>query len=87
MNAWLNSSCDVIKSMLEEFEKYWDEIHGVMHIVIQLDPGYIMVLVDFFFPQIYGSDSSTNIDIIHIYMLKDLVSANVVSSSSLAINL
>lgn len=54
--------------MLEEFKTYWDEIHGVMRVVIQLDLGYIMVLVDFFFPQIYGSDSSTNIDRIHIYI-------------------
>ncbi|KAH9752733.1 BED-type domain-containing protein [Citrus sinensis] len=69
LNAWLNSSCDVIKnmakSMLEKFGKYWDEIHGVMDVVVVLDPRYKMVLVDYFFPQIYGSDASTHIDRIH----------------------
>ncbi|KAH9780517.1 BED-type domain-containing protein [Citrus sinensis] len=66
LNAWLNSSCDVIKnmakSMLEKFGKYWDEIHGVMAVAVVLDPRYKMVLVDYFFPQIYGSDASTHID-------------------------
>ncbi|KAK9184483.1 hypothetical protein WN943_024833 [Citrus x changshan-huyou] len=66
LNAWLNSSCDVIKnmakSMLEKFGKYWDEIHGVMVVAVVLDPRYKMVLVDYFFPQIYGSDASTHID-------------------------
>ena len=48
--------------MLEKFRKYWDEIHGVMVVAVVLDPKYKMVLVDYFFPQIYGSDASTHID-------------------------
>lgn len=35
------------KSMLEKFGKYWDEIYGVMAVVVVvLDLKYKMVLVD-----------------------------------------
>ncbi|KAH9686208.1 BED-type domain-containing protein [Citrus sinensis] len=88
LNAWLNSSCDVIKnmakSMLEKFGKYWDEIQGVMVVAVVLDPRYKMVLVDYFFPQIYGSDALTHIDRIRTlcsdlyseYKKKSLVGSN-----------
>ena len=51
--------------MLEKFGKFLDEIHGVMVVAVVLDPRYKMVLVDYFFPHIYGSDASTHIDRIH----------------------
>lgn len=69
------------KSMLKKFGKYWDEIHGVVAIVVVLDLKYKIVLVDYFFPQIYGGDASTHIDRIrtlcfdlytkYIYIKKD----------------
>lgn len=31
------------KSMLQKFEKYWDDMHGVMAIVIVLDPRYKII--------------------------------------------
>ena len=46
--------------MLEKFGKFLDEIHGVMVVAVVLDPRYKMVLVDYFFPQIYGSDCCAN---------------------------
>lgn len=31
------------KSMLQKFEKYWGDMHGVMAIVIVLDPRYKII--------------------------------------------
>jgi len=36
-------------SMILKFDKYWDEISGVMAIGIVLDPRYKIDLLDYFF--------------------------------------
>ena len=63
---WQNSSIDLIRnmasSMLEKFEKYWDVVHGMMAVAAILDPRYKMALVQFYFPLIYGDDSSYEVD-------------------------
>ena len=40
-------------NMIAKFEKYWQEIHGVLVIVVILDPRSKM-LIDYYFPKIYG---------------------------------
>ena len=49
-------------SMLKKFEKYRDVVHGMMAIAAILDPRYKMTLVQFYFPIIYGDDSSYEVD-------------------------
>ena len=48
--------------MIAKFKKYWEEIHGVMVIVIVLDPRHKFKLIEYFFPQIYGDRSATEIE-------------------------
>ena len=36
--------------MMAKFEKYWEEIHGVMVVTIMLDPRYKTKLIEYFFP-------------------------------------
>ncbi|KAK3193104.1 hypothetical protein Dsin_024414 [Dipteronia sinensis] len=43
-------------NMTSKFEKYWDKIHGVIAVVVVLDPRYKMDLIDYFFPRMYGID-------------------------------
>ena len=48
--------------MIAKFKKYWEEIHGVMVIVIVLDPRHKFKLIEYFFPQIYGDRFATEIE-------------------------
>ena len=40
--------------MIAKFEKYWQEIHGVLVMAVILNPRFKMVLIDYYFPKIYG---------------------------------
>ncbi|KAL0559428.1 hypothetical protein IC582_004038 [Cucumis melo] len=59
LSKWLNSDIEEIQvmasSMISKFEKYWSVIHGVLAITTVLDPRFKMRLIEFYFPQIYGS--------------------------------
>lgn len=48
---------DYIKAMVlkmkKKFEKYWGECNLLMAIVVVLDPRYMIMLVEFCFPEIY----------------------------------
>lgn len=37
-----------------KFEKYWNDIHGIMSVAIVLDSWYKMGLVNYAFPKILG---------------------------------
>ena len=47
---------DMSTQMMFEFQKYWEQIHGIMTIAVVLDPRYKLLLLHFYFPQLYGDD-------------------------------
>ena len=53
--------------MKKKFEKYWDEIHGIMGVDAVLDPRYKMVGVEFQFEKMYPdpTECSKQVDRIH----------------------
>ncbi|KAJ1417944.1 Ribonuclease H-like superfamily [Sesbania bispinosa] len=48
--------------MVAKFEKYWSVIHGIMGIASVLDPRYKLNILEYFFPKLYGSSSSIEIN-------------------------
>ncbi|KAK0608058.1 hypothetical protein LWI29_024888 [Acer saccharum] len=72
----LKSENEVIKEMtvkmIENFEKYWDMIHGVMAVATVLNPRYKMRLIEFYFPSIFGANYMTHLESIRKLCL-DLV--------------
>ncbi|XP_057717666.1 zinc finger BED domain-containing protein RICESLEEPER 2-like [Arachis stenosperma] len=58
---------DVTQLMKKKFEKYWDEIHGIMGVAAVLDPRYKMVGVEFQFGKMYPDpiECSKQVDRIH----------------------
>ncbi|KAM6579251.1 hypothetical protein CsatA_003025 [Cannabis sativa] len=47
---------DMSTQMMFKFQKYWEQIHGIMTIAVVLDPRYKFLLLQFYFPQLYGDD-------------------------------
>ncbi|XP_014626061.1 zinc finger BED domain-containing protein RICESLEEPER 2-like [Glycine max] len=60
-------------SMIPKFEKYWGMINGVMAIWVILDPRLKMKLLNYFFPLMYGSESTNQLNKV-TKLLEDLVS-------------
>ncbi|XP_050217651.2 zinc finger BED domain-containing protein DAYSLEEPER-like [Mercurialis annua] len=58
LKGWLICGIDYIEvmaaKMLEKFNKYWSQIHGIMGVAIVLDPRYKLKLLQYYFPLIYG---------------------------------
>ncbi|RVW37634.1 putative AC transposase [Vitis vinifera] len=63
---WLICSNDVVKtmasSMLQKFDKYWNGCHIVMAIAAIFDPRYKIKILEFYFPLMYGSEASNEIE-------------------------
>ncbi|RVW39564.1 Zinc finger BED domain-containing protein RICESLEEPER 2 [Vitis vinifera] len=63
---WLICSNDVVKtmasSMLQKFDKYWSGCHIVMAIAAIFDPRYKIKIFEFYFPLMYGSEASNEIE-------------------------
>ncbi|RVW64504.1 putative AC transposase [Vitis vinifera] len=63
---WLICSNDVVKtmasSMLQKFDKYWSGCHIVMAIATIFDPRYKIKILEFYFPLMYGSEASNEIE-------------------------
>ena len=59
---WLTCPIDYVrkmaKNMLDKFNKYWDVIHGLMGVAAVLDPRYKMTLLEYYFPKVYGNETS-----------------------------
>ena len=47
-------------SMIENFNKYWSEIHNLLSVATVLDPRYKMKLVEYYFPRIYGHEDAND---------------------------
>ncbi|KAE8661807.1 Scarecrow-like protein 28 [Hibiscus syriacus] len=74
LSKWSEDRDEVIKAMgermLVKFDKYWSVIHGVMGVVVVLDPRYKFKMMEYAFPKIYGFEKSD----VEIVKLKVLVS-------------
>ena len=75
--GWSDSSAShLIKkmatSMLPKFNKYWNVVNEVMVVGIVLDPRYKIELMDYFYPQIYGDGSDSEIEKIKSFF-RDMV--------------
>ncbi|CAN0858081.1 Putative AC transposase [Linum grandiflorum] len=58
--------------MIEKFDKYWSVIHNVLSMAAVLDPRYKMALLNFYFPLVYGTNSSSELFKVR-KLLEDLV--------------
>ncbi len=64
----------VAAAMVDKFEKYWLDIHGILALAVVLDPRYKMDLVDFQFTRIYGKEEAQSYTKKVLDMCYDLVS-------------
>lgn len=64
--GWCKSSDDYISSlalkMRSKFDEYWDKCSLGLAVAAFLDPRFKMKLVEYYFPQIYGSTSLEHVD-------------------------
>ncbi|KAM6551154.1 hypothetical protein CsatB_000962 [Cannabis sativa] len=60
IDSWMSSDVPFIKDMatqmMSKFQKYWKEIHGLMCVAVVLDPRYKFMLLEYYFPVIYGDE-------------------------------
>ncbi|KAL5573273.1 hypothetical protein UlMin_022870 [Ulmus minor] len=63
----------VAEAMVEKFEKYWLDIHGILALAVVLDPRYNMDLVDFQFTRVYGKEEAQSYTKKVLDMCYDLV--------------
>ena len=47
--------------MIMKFDKYWAQIHGILVTNVILDPRFMMQLVNYYFPQLYGEGATNEI--------------------------
>ncbi|VFQ84136.1 unnamed protein product [Cuscuta campestris] len=64
--GWCQNSDDFIRSlalkMKTRFDEYWNKCSMALAIAVILDPRFKMKLLDYFYPQIYGTESAKCID-------------------------
>ncbi|KAK9232276.1 hypothetical protein WN943_022521 [Citrus x changshan-huyou] len=65
INGWRTSDNLAIRIMVDKFEKYWNKIHPMLVVVVVLDPTYKMLLIDFYFLNIYGDTTDEHIKRAH----------------------
>lgn len=65
LRRWLTSDVEIIcmmaKGMIENFDKYWQRINGLLAIATILDPRNKMDCVEFYFGKIYGDEADFEI--------------------------
>ncbi|GAU39142.1 hypothetical protein TSUD_23210 [Trifolium subterraneum] len=47
--------------MMEKFQNYWSDVHDMMGVTAVFDPTKKMTVLDFWFPKLYGQDSSAQV--------------------------
>ncbi|WOL04940.1 AC transposase [Canna indica] len=62
----------MVTTMIAKFDKYWGVINRVMIVGTILNPGYKMLLLNYFFARIYGDDAEYEIQKVK-NMCRDLV--------------
>lgn len=76
INGWNTSNNLAIRimdnKMADKFDKYWNDIHLMLIVVVVLNPRYKLLLIDFYFLKIYGDTAYKHIERPHKFCL-DLV--------------
>ncbi|CAL5385247.1 unnamed protein product [Camellia sinensis] len=66
LSQWLSCEIEVIRTMaskmVENFDKYWLVIHGVIGVAVVLDPRYRMTVLEFYFEKLYGDKAEDEVD-------------------------
>lgn len=66
LDKWTYCGIEVIEKMAipmqQKYDKYWENIHGILGIAAVLDPRYKMDLIEYYFKKIYGSNAPWNVD-------------------------
>ncbi|GMP63024.1 hypothetical protein CsSME_00024877 [Camellia sinensis var. sinensis] len=69
LSQWLSCEIEVIRTMaskvVENFDKYWLVIHGVIGVAVVLDPRYKMSILEFYFEKLYGDKAEDEVDRVH----------------------
>ena len=64
-DQWEFSDIHVVRQMagqmVQIFDKYWAQIHGILFMSINLDPRFKMQLVHYNFPTLYGEGAANEI--------------------------
>ncbi|KAH7839612.1 hypothetical protein Vadar_006257 [Vaccinium darrowii] len=55
---------NMASKMAEKYDKYWENIHGILGVATVLDPRYKMSLIEFYFSRIFVIDSNLKIEAI-----------------------
>lgn len=65
IEEWKKSSNSIIEMMatrmMEKFQNYWSGVHDMMGVAAVLDPRKKMVVLNFWFPKLYGEESSAQV--------------------------
>ncbi|KAL9160690.1 hypothetical protein ABFS82_08G217200 [Erythranthe guttata] len=92
LDEWVKSTSPILKSMagnmLFKYQRYWDTCHILMGVAGVLDPRYKMILVEFYFPLIYGEKSSLKVAEVRQYcydLLVDYQSRDGVSKQNISV--
>ena len=62
INWWRTSNNPATRIMANKFKKYWNEIHPILVVDVLLDLRYKMLLIDFYFQNIYGDTADEHIE-------------------------
>ncbi|KAE8658624.1 hypothetical protein F3Y22_tig00116971pilonHSYRG00993 [Hibiscus syriacus] len=88
LNEWITHSDIIIlrmtKCMLEKFEKYWNDMNGIMGVATVLDPRYKTTLLEYYFENSYGITAEHEVERI-VQLCRDLVTeyeARIMSSKN-----
>ena len=61
LSKWVECENDVVKNMalkmVKKYNKYWEIIHEILRVAAMLDPRYKMTLIEYYFSNIYETDS------------------------------
>ncbi|KAF7144177.1 hypothetical protein RHSIM_Rhsim05G0117900 [Rhododendron simsii] len=58
LSEWVCCGIDIVEemalNMLEKYDKYWDNTHEFLAVVVVLDPRFKLSLIEYYYKQIYG---------------------------------
>ncbi|KAF7137601.1 hypothetical protein RHSIM_Rhsim07G0157200 [Rhododendron simsii] len=66
LSEWVFCDNVVVQNMAwkmeEKYDKYWQNIHGILGVAAVLDPRYKMTLIEYYFRRIFGIEAESKIE-------------------------